>query len=281
MQHEHPTAETLIRDTAKNLEAIRQFLIDHDIVSVPSGVRAVVAETPPYQRNIFAEMVSPGPLEKNSSRAFYYVTPPEKDWSEAKKEEWLTSFNYYTTDVVSIHEAYPGHYVHGLHLREGGVTKAEALFTSYAFTEGWAHYCEQMMLEQGYGAGGRRRAGGQVPHGPVGRGPAAGLPAMRFHSHALPGHDVGRGDQVLPGQLLLRSGPRTAEAVRGTFDPEYLYYTLGKLQFLKLREDYRKQEGAAYSLRKYHDAALSHGVPPLRLLREQLLRDPKQWDAIL
>ena len=154
MQHEHPTAETLIHDTAKNLEAIRQFLIDHDIISVPSGIRAVVAETPPYQRNIFAEMVSPGPLEKNSSRAFYYVTPPEKDWSEAKKEEWLTSFNYYTTDVVSIHEAYPGHYVHGLHLREGGVTKAEALFTSYAFTEGWAHYCEQMMLEQGFGAGG-------------------------------------------------------------------------------------------------------------------------------
>ena len=109
-------------------------------------------ETPPYMRQAFAEMVSPGPLEKNSSQAYYYVTPVEKDWSAEKKEEWLTSFNYYTTDVVSIHEAYPGHYIHGLHLRASGVTKAEAVFTSYAFTKGWAHYCEQMMLENGFGA---------------------------------------------------------------------------------------------------------------------------------
>ncbi len=281
MQHEHPSAENLIRDTAKNLEAIRQFLIDRDIVSVPSNVRAIVAETPPYQHSIFAEMVSPGPLEKNSAQAYYYVTPPEKNWSEAKKEEWLTSFNYYTTDVVSIHEAYPGHYVHGLHLREGGVTKAEALFTSYAFTEGWAHYCEQMLIDQGYGAGGSavRAAKYRMAQSDEALLRICRLcVSIRMHCQGM---TLDEATKFFKDNCYYEAAPARAEAVRGTFDPEYLYYTLGKLQFLKLREDYRKQEGAAYSLRKYHDAVLSHGTPPLRLLREQLLRDPKQWDAIL
>ncbi len=281
IQHEHPSPESLIRDTAKNLEAIRQFLIDRDIVSVPSGVRAVVAETPPYQRNIFAEMISPGPLEKNSSQAYYYVTPPDKGWSQEKKEEWLTSFNYYTTDVVSIHEAYPGHYVHGLHLRASGITKAEALFTSYAFTEGWAHYCEQMMLAQGFGADGDavRAAKYRMAQSDEALLRVCRLcVSIRMHCQGMTLDEAAR---FFQDNCYYEAAPARAEAVRGTFDPEYLYYTLGKLQFLKLREDYRKQEGAAYSLRKYHDAVLSHGSPPLRLLREQLLRDPKTWDAIL
>ena len=281
IQHEHPTAESLIRDTAKNLEAIRQYLIDHDIVTVPSDVRAVVMETPPYMRQAFAEMVSPGPLEKKSSQAYYYVTPVEKDWSEQKKEEWLTSFNYYTTDVVSIHEAYPGHYIHGLHLRETGVTKPEAVFTSYAFTEGWAHYCEQMMIEQGFGAD---RDAVRAAKYRMAQSDEALLRlcrlcvSIRMHCQGM---TVDEGTKFLQDNCYYEAAPARAEAVRGTYDPEYLYYTLGKLQFLKLRDDFRKQEGTAYSLKKYHDAVLSHGTPPLRLLREQLLSDPKQWENIL
>ncbi len=281
IQHEHPTPESLIPDTAKNLEAIRQYLIDHEIVSVPSDVRAVVMETPPYMRQAFAEMVSPGPLEKNSSQAYYYVTPVEKDWSAEKKEEWLTSFNYYTTDVVSIHEAYPGHYIHGLHLRASGVTKAEAVFTSYAFTEGWAHYCEQMMLENGFGAD---RDAVRAAKYRMAQSDEALLRlcrlcvSIRMHCQGM---TVDEATKFLEDNCYYEAAPARAEAVRGTTDPEYLYYTLGKLQFLKLREDFRKQERAAYSLKKYHDAVLSHGTPPLRLLREQLLRDPKEWDAVL
>jgi uncharacterized protein (DUF885 family) len=294
IQHEHPTPDSLIRDTSKNLEAIRQYLIDHDIVTIPSDVRAVVTETPPYLRQAFAEMVSPGPLEKNSSQAYYYVTPVEKDWSPQKKEEWLTSFNYYTTDVVSIHEAYPGHYIHGLHLRSSGVTKAEAVFSSYAFTEGWAHYAEEMMIEHGFGNG-KQMA---LEHG-FGTGSGNGIGAAKYRmaqsDEALlrlcrlcvsirihcQGMTVDEATKFLQDNCYYEAAPARAEAVRGTYDPEYLYYTLGKLQFLKLRYDFQKQEGAAYSLKKYHDAVLSHGTPPLRLLREQLLRDPKTWDAVL
>ena len=99
----------------------------------------------------FASMDTPGPFEKKATEAFYYVTPVEPNWSEQQKEEWLTSFNYYTADVTSIHEAYPGHYVQFLRLNASSANKIEKIFGSYAFIEGWAHYCEQMMLDQGFG----------------------------------------------------------------------------------------------------------------------------------
>jgi uncharacterized protein (DUF885 family) len=279
LQHEHPTAENLLSDTRKNLEAIRQFLIDHDIVTVPSQVRVVVQETPPYLRQNFAMMCSPGPLEKNSSQAYYYVTPVEASWPKPQQDEWLTSFNYYTTDVVSIHEAYPGHYIHGLHLRAEGVTRVEAVFSSYAFTEGWAHYCEQMMLEQGFGAGSDavRAAKYRLAQSDEALLRVCRLcVSIRMHCQGMTVDEAAR---FFQDNCYYEAKPARMEAIRGTYDPEYLYYTLGKLQFLKLRDDYRKQEGAAYSLRKYHDAVLSHGTPPLRLLRQALLRDPAQWEA--
>jgi uncharacterized protein (DUF885 family) len=278
IQHEHPTAENLISDTSKNLEAIRQYLIDHDIITVPSKVRVVVQETPPYLRQNFAMMCSPGPLEKNSSQAYYYVTPVENSWPKAQQEEWLTSFNFFTTDVVSIHEAYPGHYVHGLHLRAEGVTRAEAVFSSYAFTEGWAHYCEQMMLEQGFGAGGDaiRAAKYRLAQSDEALLRVCRLcVSIRMHCQGM---SVDEAAKFLQDNCYYEAKPARMEAIRGTYDPEYLYYTLGKLQFLKLREDYRRQEGSAYSLRKYHDAALAHGTPPLRLLRQALLRNSAVWD---
>jgi len=281
IQHEHPTPASLISDTAKNLEAIRQFLIDHDIVTVPSNVRAVVQETPPYLRQAFAMMCSPGPLEKKSSKAYYYVTPVDSRWTDVHKEEWLTSFNFYTMDIVSIHEAYPGHYIHGLHLRASGVTRPEAVFASYAFTEGWAHYTEQMMLEQGFGAGGDavRAAKYRLAQSDEALLRVCRLcVSIRMHCRGMTVDEAAR---FFRDNCYYEAEPARTEAIRGTYDPEYLYYTLGKLQFLKLREDYRKQEGAAFSLRKYHDAALSHGTPPLRLLRETLLRDPATRDQVL
>src|SRR5712664_1563517 len=116
IQKDHPTAQSLIPDTAKDLEMIRQFLIDHKIITIPSPVRARVMETPQFLRaTSFASMDTPGPFEKKATEAFYYVTPTEPDWTQQQKEEWLTAFNYYTTDIVSIHEAYPGHYIQFLH----------------------------------------------------------------------------------------------------------------------------------------------------------------------
>jgi uncharacterized protein (DUF885 family) len=152
IQKDHPTEKSLIPDTAKDLEMIRQFLIDHEIITIPSPVRAKVMETPQFLRaTSFASMDTPGPFEKKATEAFYYVTPTEQDWTPQQKDEWLTAFNYYTTDIVSIHEAYPGHYVQFLALNASPATKLEKIFNSYAFVEGWAHYAEQMMVDEGFG----------------------------------------------------------------------------------------------------------------------------------
>ncbi len=148
----HPAADALIPETRAMLEDIRQALIDHDIISVPSEERCQVTETPSYMRYAFAAMDSPGGLEEVATEAFYYVTPVEPDWTPRQQEEWLTNFNYHTLQIVSVHEVYPGHYVHNLHNRHGGgLPLINRVATSYAFTEGWAHYTEEMMLETEFG----------------------------------------------------------------------------------------------------------------------------------
>src|SRR5260221_3356316 len=154
IQKDHPTAEGLIPDTAKNLEAIRQFLSDHKIITLPSQVRAQVADTPQFMRaTSFASMDTPGPFETKATEAYYYVTPVEPTWTPKQKEEWLDALYYYGNDATSVHEAYPGHYVQFLHLNASPAGKLEKIFGSYAFIEGWAHYCEQMLIDEGYGGG--------------------------------------------------------------------------------------------------------------------------------
>jgi hypothetical protein len=153
IQRDHPSAESLLPDTRKNLEAIRKFVIDHHVVTIPSEVRVRVEETPPpFRRTSFASMDTPGVFETNATESYYYVTPTEPDWPQKQKDEWLTAFNYYTTDVVTIHEAYPGHYVQFLALKNSRASRIAKIFGSYAFVEGWAHYAEQMLLDEGFAA---------------------------------------------------------------------------------------------------------------------------------
>jgi uncharacterized protein (DUF885 family) len=289
IQKDHPTEEGLIPDTKKNLEAIRQFVIDHDIVTIPSPVRARVEETPQFERaTSFASMDTPGAFETKATEAYYYVTPVEKDWTAQQKEEWLTAFNYYTTDVVSIHEAYPGHYVQFLCLNASPATPLEKILDSYAFVEGWAHYCEQMLLDEGFGASASVRPSQaeiiKAAKYRLAQSDEALLRICRLcvsiktHCQSMSVDDA---TKFFQQNCYYEEKPARQEAMRGTFDPEYLYYTLGKLQILKLRRDYRKQEGAAFSLQKFHDEMLRHGTPPLRLLREVLLKDRAAWDEIL
>src|SRR5438093_2488306 len=153
IQGEHPTPQNLIPDVAKDLDKIRKYVLSHHLVSIPSDIRAKAKETPQYLRaTSFASMDTPGPFEKRATEAYYYVTPTENDWPDKQKQEWLTAFNYYTSDITSIHDAYPGHYVQFLHLNASPASKVEKIFGSYAFIEGWAHYCEKMMLDEGYGS---------------------------------------------------------------------------------------------------------------------------------
>ncbi|HEY2713925.1 MAG TPA: DUF885 domain-containing protein [Chthoniobacterales bacterium] len=287
IQQEHAQPDELIPDVAKDLDQIRQWVLDHHIVDIPSEVRATVLATPQFARaTTFASMDTPGPFERKATQAYYYVTPPEDNWTEKQKDEWLTSFNFYTTDIVSIHEAYPGHYVQFLHLNASNATQIEKIFNSYAFVEGWAHYAEQMMLEQGYGGSPNSNPEQKVRAAKyrMAQADEAMLRlcrlcvSIKMHTQGMSIADAAK---FFHENCYYEEKPSYAEAMRGTFDPGYLNYTLGKLQILKLREDYKAQEGPNFTLERFHDELLNHGAPPVRLLRELLLKDKSKWDAVL
>ncbi len=289
IQSEHPTPQNLIPGVSKDLDKIRKYVVNRHLVSIPSDVRPKVKETPQYERaTSFASMDTPGPFEKRATEAYYYVTPTENDWPEKQKQEWLTAFNYYTSDITSIHEAYPGHYVQFLHLNESPASKVEKIFDSYAFTEGWAHYCEKMMLDEGYGS-----ATNSTPsEDDVKRAAKYRMAqvdeallrlcrlcvSIKMHTQNM---SIDEATKFFQENCYYEEKPARQEAMRGTFDPGYLSYTLGKLEILKLRDDYKAQEGDEFSLEKFHNELLNHGMPPIRLLREIMLKDQSKWDEVL
>src|SRR6266699_3419441 len=315
IQREHPTPESLLPDIGKNLEQIRKYVAGHHLVTIPSEVRARVKETPQYRRAVsFASMDTPGPFERRATEAYYYVTPTESEWPEKQKEEWLTAFNYYNADIVSIHEVYPGHYVQFLRLNASPASKVEKIFGSYAFIEGWAHYCEKRMIDEGYSGA---PTPGPTPKPSASPGTIATPKAkpspetsssssvddikraakyrmaqadeamlrlcrlcvsIKMHTQ---NRTVDEGTKFFQDNCYYEEKPARAEAMRGTFDPGYLNYTLGKLQILKLRDDYKAQEGANFSAQKFHNELLNHGMPPIRLLRELMLKDKSKWDEVL
>ena len=289
IQSEHPKPDNLIPDVAKDLDKIRKYVLSHHLVGIPSEVRAKVKETPQYLRaTSFASMDTPGPFEKRATEAYYYVTPTEKDWPDKQKEEWLTAFNYYTSDITSIHEAYPGHYVQFQHLNASPASKVEKIFGSYAFIEGWAHYCEKMMLDEGFGGptnsspsedDAKRAAKYRMAQADEALLRLCRLcVSIKLHTQNM---SLDEATKFFQDNCYYEEKTARQEAMRGTFDPGYLNYTLGKLQILKLRDDYKAQEGDAFSLQKFHNELLNHGMPPIRLLREIMLKDQTKWSQVL
>jgi uncharacterized protein (DUF885 family) len=281
MQHEHPAADSVIPVAKRHLELIRQYLVDKSIITIPSEVRVQVKETPQYARSTStASMDGPGPFEK-SAESYYYITPVDPKWTEKQKSDWLSQFDYYTTDNVTVHEVYPGHYVQGLHLNASSATTIEKIFGSYAFIEGWAHYTEIMMMEEGYGDTGDPVKAAKY------RLAQSGDALLRICRLCVSvkihcqGMTVDEGTKFFMDNWYQGEKPAHQEALRGSFDPGYLFYTVGKLEILKLREDYKKQEGSNYSIKKFHDAMLDNGMPPIGLLREILLKDKASWSAVL
>jgi Uncharacterized protein conserved in bacteria len=289
IQSEHPASDKLIPDIAKDLDKLRKYVVGRKLVGIPSEIRAKVKETPQYLRaTSFASMDTPGPFEKRATEAYYYVTPTEEDWPAQEKEEWLTAFNYYTSDVVSIHEVYPGHYVQFLHLNASSASRVEKIFGSYAFIEGWAHYCEKMMIDEGFGAPSNSSPSeDDVKRAAKYRMAQADEALLRLcrlcvsikvHTQNM---SIDEATRFFQDNCYYEAKPARQEAMRATFDPGYLNYTLGKLQILKLRDDYKAQEGDKFSLQKFHNELLSHGMPPIRLLREIMLKDQGKWDQVL
>ncbi len=268
LTREHPTAEALIPDTQAMLQELRQWIIDHEIVSVPTDDLCVVAETPRFWRWAFAMMDTPGPFEQVARESFYYVTPPEPDWPPEKQEEWLTAFDYHSLRATSIHEAWPGHFLNDLHFRNAP-SRVSKVFSTYSFWEAWAMYCEQMLLEQGYRAGDDKLRLAQLMSALL--RDVRYVCAIRMHTAGM---TVEQATQRFIDDAFMQATPARAEAMRGAFDPQYLNYTLGKLMLLKLRDDYRAaaQQGNTFDLRTFHDNFLAWGGPPLPYLRRLLLQ---------
>ncbi|HMC85203.1 MAG TPA: DUF885 domain-containing protein, partial [Chitinophagaceae bacterium] len=262
LQKDHPAADSVIPVAKKHLEMIRQFLIDKSIITVPSEVRVQVKETPQYARSTStASLDVAGPFEK-ATESYYYITPVDPKWSAKQKEDWLGQFDYYTTDNVTVHEAYPGHYTQFLHLNASSATKIEKIFASYAFVEGWAHYCELMMVEAGFGSSADSIKTAKY------RLAQSGDALLRICRLCVSvkmhcqGMTIDEGTKFFMDNWYQGEKPSHQEALRGSFDPGYLFYTIGKLEILKLREDYKKQEGANYSLKKFNDAMTDNAMPP-------------------
>jgi hypothetical protein len=264
----HSAEHEVLAQTAVAVEDVRAFLASSGVVDVLDEATYHVTATPSFMRAGSAFMDAPGPFERPGQPAYLYVTLPDPDWPAPLRKDWLAKLNPWGLRNTAMHEAYPGHLLHFLRLAQAQSTAARS-FTSYACIEGWAHYAEKLMIELGYGAG--------SPYTELAHLSMALLRDCRF----LVALDLHMGCTTIPeaahfvaGQTHLAPIRCRQEALRGAQDPGYLYYALGKLILLQLRADYARQEGARYSLRRFHDAFLACGAPPLPLVRRMLLAAP-------
>jgi uncharacterized protein (DUF885 family) len=266
-KEQHPAPGQLISVAEAQVGELEEFLRTQDLVSLPDAEPVVVAPSPDFYRWAFASMWTPGPFESKPSRAYYYLTDVDKNWPPDRQKEHLRDFNIPTLWNISIHEVYPGHFLHFRHLRqvESKVRKS-TLFAPASFVEGWAHYCEHMMVEAGFRRGDVAIRLGQLAEALVRL--ARFVVAIRLHCEDL---SVEQGMRFFRDEAFLEEATARREAERGTFDPTYLVYSLGKLMMLKLRRDYKEQQGGKYSLRSFHDAVLTQGSAPFWALRRLLL----------
>ncbi len=253
------------------LEELATFLRRRDLVTLPAGEPIVVAPTPEFYRWTFASMWTPGPFETRASRAYYYLTDADPSWPPERRQDHLRDVNVPLLWSISMHEVYPGHCLHFQHLRtiESKVRKS-LVMASPATVEGWAHYCEQMMIEAGFGKDDPTIRVGQIAESLIRI--CRLIVAIRLHAEDM---SVEQGVRFFRDEAFLEEGSARREAERGTFDPSYIVYTAGKLMLLKLREDYKAEQGNSYSLKAFHDRFLRNGLPPLPVHRRLMLRDTR------
>ena len=274
-KQDHPAPGQLVSVAQEQLKELAQFLQRQSIVSLPPSEPVVVAPSPEFYRWASASMWTPGPFESKPSRAYYYLTDADRGWATERQDEHMRDFNVPALWNMSIHEVYPGHFLHYQHLRqvESKVRKS-MLFAPASFVEGWAHYCEHMMIEAGFRRGDDRLKLGQLAEALVRL--ARFVVAIRLHCEDL---SVEQGMRVFRDDAFLEEGTARREAERGTFDPTYLVYSVGKLMMLKLRRDYKDAQGGKFSMRTFHDALLAQGNAPFWAHRRLLLGDTT--DAVL
>ncbi len=265
----HPGPGDLIRVGREQLEELKTFVERQGLVTIPPAEPITVAPTPEFYRWSFASMWTSGPFETKPSRAFYYLTDIDPSWSHERQLEHLRDYNFPTLWSISIHEVYPGHFLQSQHARKvASKARKSTLFAPASFVEGWAHYCEQMMIEAGFGRNDAAVKLGQLAEALIRL--VRFIVGIKLHTEDL---SVEQGVRLFRDEAYMEEASARREAERGTFDPTYLVYTVGKLMLLKLRQDYKQQEGKAFSLKTFHDTLLGHGTAPIWLHRKLMLTD--------
>jgi uncharacterized protein (DUF885 family) len=277
LKADHPDGGQLLQDFRDTFDGLLGFIESHRIITIPSNVRPLVRETPPFLRaTTFASMDTPGPFETAAQEAYFNVTLPDPSWAPERTAGFLSAFNYPAISAIAAHEAYPGHYIQFLWLHQLD-DRVRRLLGANTNSEGWAHYCEQMMLDEGYGqpGSGARDAReatllrlGQLQWALT--RDARYIVGIRMHTGQM-SIDQGIDFFVNEGYQSRETGE--VETRRGASDPTYLYYTLGKLEILKLRADLQRRDGDRFSLMAFHDAFMQQGFPPIRIVRRALLHD--------
>jgi len=265
----HPAPGELVGVGRQQLDELATFLERQSIITVPQGETITVAPTPEFFRWSFASMWTPGPFETKATRAYYYLTDVDRSWPSERQEEHLRDYNYPTLWSISIHEVYPGHFLQYQHLRRvESKARKSILFAPDSFVEGWAHYCEQMMIEAGFGRQDDSIKLGQLAEALIRL--VRVIVCIKLHAEDM---SVEQGVRYFRDEAFMEEGSARREAERGTFDPTYLVYSVGKLMLLKLRQDWKQRQGKAFSLRSFHDTLLGQGSAPFWLHRQLMLGD--------
>ena len=244
------------------LAGLKQFIIDKDIVTIPGPEEAKVEEAPPYNRQNAAYINIPGPYEKGLP-SVYYIAPPDPTWPKAEQDAFIPG----KSDLLftSVHEVWPGHFLNFLHANRAKDMFGR-IFVGYAFAEGWAHYTEEMMRQKGVGGGGDEVMIGQLSNALL--RDCRFLSAIGMHTGSM---TQAQSYDLFVNQCYQDTGNAKQQAARGTYDPAYLNYTMGKLMIRKLRDDWSASRGGEKAWKAFHDQFLSYGGPPIPLVRQQMM----------
>jgi uncharacterized protein (DUF885 family) len=259
-----PDAKALLESARKVTFEGKDFLEKKGLVTIPPEGKLEIKETPPFMRWNSAFLDGPGPFDRPDLVAYYYITLPDPKWSAKEQEEYIMAYG--TLMATSVHEVFPGHFLQGQWARRAP-TRAQKSLGSYSFVEGWAHYAEELMVEHGFGESDPQNRLGQLGD--------ALLRNCRFvvsiGLHAR-GMTVAQAQERFEKDCFQDKATAKQQAYRGTFDPGYFAYTLGKIQIRKLKAEAKQALGPKFDEKKFHDALLSHGSPPVPLIRDRVLR---------
>ncbi len=251
-----------VAEARRQIPTLRKFVVDHDLLTIPGTEQALVEESPPYNRQNSAYIDPPGPFDKGVP-SVYYISPPDPSWTKAVQDAFVPGKD----DLLftSVHEVMPGHFVQFLHANRSPSLFGR-LFVGYAYAEGWAHYAEEMMWEAGLNNGDPQTHVGQISNALL--RDCRYLSAIRMHARGM---TQAQSFRMFVDECYQDEGNARQQAARGTYDPAYLNYTMGKLMIRKLRADWTATRGGRKAWKAFHDQFLSYGGPPIPLVRQAMM----------